>query len=160
MLGHQAFQKRRRLGDEGEIELDCGDWLSRQPPRQRLQASGIPVEGEDTQAERLLGVWTSEDGAEVALEGDTGVLVNVSGDMRVEGDVVVTDSQGYQLFSDALNIAGDTKDIVSPGPVSGSGPGLALEAGGMRVEQRGGAPLVTFTEGVRVVYDTQPVEGN
>ena len=50
MLGHQAFQKRRRLGDEGEIELDCGDWLSRQPPRQRLQASGIPVEGEDTQA--------------------------------------------------------------------------------------------------------------
>lgn len=123
-------------------------------------ASEARPEGEDTQAERLLGVWTSEDGAEVALEGDTGVLVNVSGDMRVEGDVVVTDSQGYQLFSDALNIAGDTKDIVSPGPVSGSGPGLALEAGGMRVEQRGGAPLVTFTEGVRVVYDTQPVEGN
>lgn len=117
-------------------------------------------EGDDTQADRLLGVWTSQDGSKVSLEGDTGVLTNLSGDMRVEGDVFVAESQGYRLRSDALNIDGASKDIVSPGPVSGAGPGLTLDAGGMRVEQQGGSPRVTFTDGVRVVYETQPAEGN
>lgn len=117
-------------------------------------------DGEDAEADRILGVWTSRDGSEVSLEGNTGVLTNLSGDMRVEGDVIVTESQGYRLQSDALDIDGATKDIVSPGPVSGSGPGLTLDAGGMRVAQREGSPRVTFTDGVRVVYETQPAEGN
>lgn len=117
-------------------------------------------EGHDAQADRLLGVWTSPDGAEISLEGDTGILTGLSGDMRVEGDVIVNDAQGYRLRTDALDIDGGSKDIVAPGPVSGSGPGLQLDAGGMRIEQREGSPLVTFTEGVRVVYETKPAEGN
>lgn len=117
-------------------------------------------DGDDAHADRLLGVWTSRGGAEVSLQGDTGVLTGLSGDMRIEGDVIVNDAQGYRLRTDALDIDGGSKDIVSPGSVSGSGPGLALEAGGMRIEQRGGSPLVTFTDGVRVVYETKPPEGN
>lgn len=149
-----------RLLTEGRVVNPSYSGLGEDGAAVSFIADEARPDGEDAEADRLLGVWTSRDGSVVSLEGNTGVLTNLSGDMRVEGDVIVTESQGYTLKSDALDIDGASKDIVSPGRVSGSGPGLTLDAGGMRVQQRDGSPMVSFTDGVRVVYKTQPAEGN
>lgn len=122
------------------------------------EAKPATDDGGDVEASRLRGTWQSVSGAEVTLTGLHGRLFADTGDVAVDGDVNVIDSQGYRLASEALKIDGVTKNIVSPGPVVGTGPATRIEAGGMRIEQRAGTPLAIFTDGVRVIYDPNASE--
>lgn len=102
--------------------------------------------------------------ADVALnDNDTAQVSADVGDFTVSdqmveltGAVRILTTTGYQLVSDAINMALDAMHLVSPGAVVLTGTGVTLEAGAMELTQSDGQALVQFTGGVRLLY--QPGE--
>ena len=82
------------------------------------------------------------------------------GTVRLEGSVSVSDAQGYRVRSEALDLDLETADITSPGGVTGTGPPGQLTAGAMRIAQEGEAPLMRFSDGVKLVYDPASSDGD
>lgn len=76
------------------------------------------------------------------------------------GDVVVITSHGYILQSDLLQMRLSQLEITSPDTVTGSTPVGHLEAGSMRLFTPAGQmeSLLLFTGGVKLLYQTKPVE--
>lgn len=73
---------------------------------------------------------------------------------RLEGDVRVSTTTGYDLRTDAIDTRFDTLFAETPGPVSGTGPPGELSAGRMILtsDPDTGAANLQFTDGVKLIY--------
>jgi lipopolysaccharide export system protein LptC len=96
------------------------------------------------------------DGVRATLAAAGGLVDRQAEEGTFTGDVRVVTSEGWVLRTERLEAALDGSRAVSPVPVRIVGPGLTLDAGTMRaITPEGGPPAghVTFTGGVRLVYD-------
>jgi lipopolysaccharide export system protein LptC len=99
----------------------------------------------------------------VELPGDNFLVLNARDgalDMGeqfadLQGDVRIVTSQGYRLISDAMQVSLSAFRLVSPGEVTASGPGFDLTAGAMDVSGEDDETVLSFTGGVRLLYDVQ-----
>lgn len=73
---------------------------------------------------------------------------------RLEGDVSVTTTTGYDLRTDAIDARFDTLFAETLGPVTGTGPPGNLSAGRMilRTDPETGGATLQFTDGVKLIY--------
>lgn len=71
------------------------------------------------------------------------------------GDVIAEVTQGYRLFSDAVELQLGELGMTSPGDVAIVGEGLLLTAGAMELQGPDGESVVSFTGGVRVLYEPE-----
>jgi len=93
-------------------------------------------------------------GARIILVADQGHFDLPANASRLQGNVVITTSSGFELASAELTAEFDTLVLESPGPVQGRGPLGTIDAGQMRLERKAagqGAQLV-FTNGVKLIY--------
>ncbi|MFX0546068.1 LPS export ABC transporter periplasmic protein LptC [Roseovarius sp. S1116L3] len=74
---------------------------------------------------------------------------------RLEGEVHVTTTTGYDIQTEAIDTRLDTLFAETPGPVSGTGPPGALNAGRMILtsDPVTGAAHLQFTDGVKLIYN-------
>jgi lipopolysaccharide export system protein LptC len=73
----------------------------------------------------------------------------------LSGDVIAEVTQGYRLFSDAVELQLGEFGMISPGDVVIVGDGLTLTAGAMDLQGPDGEAVVSFTGGVRVLYEAE-----
>src|SRR6056297_3124 len=97
----------------------------------------------------------SEDGFVLLDPGEgridvAGRIANLSGGVEAET------TQGYRVVSDTMRLSLADLGMATPEAVRIDGPGLQLEAGAMVLDGPGGAAVLSFTDGVRVLYE--PVE--
>ena len=77
---------------------------------------------------------------------------------RLDGDVSLETSNGYRATAESLQLDFRTGNVDSPGQVTASGPIGSIEAGAMELKQdlddnpRGGASVLIFKNGVKVIY--------
>lgn len=113
---------------------------------------------ERMQADGLIGAIEAAGGGRFSLSAATGTL-----DGRVavfDGDVVLTSSTGYRVESGRLDLLLRRAEVVSDGPVAATGPPGTLTAGAMTLSRTGDHHLLSFTDGVELVYRPQaPAEG-
>jgi lipopolysaccharide export system protein LptC len=116
--------------------------------------------GQGNRADNLSAQIDLASGTTVVLSSDEGSFDLVDGQSTLQGDVVITTSNGYRLTSDGLNADFDTLAIESPGPVTGNTPIGTLNAGKMRLERRadGQNAQLIFTNGVKLIYSPQNKE--
>lgn len=72
------------------------------------------------------------------------------------GGVAAETTQGYRVMSDRMRLSLSELGMTAPEAVRIEGPGLTLEAGAMVLEGPDGAAVLSFTGGVRLLYE--PVE--
>lgn len=97
----------------------------------------------------------SEDGF-VLLDAGEG-RIDVAGRIaNLSGGVEAETTQGYRVVSDTMRLSLADLGMATPEAVRIDGPGLQLEAGAMVLDGPGGAAVLSFTGGVRVLYE--PVE--
>lgn len=103
------------------------------------------------------------DGGRATLAAAGGLVDRRAQEGTFTGDVQVVTSEGWVLRTERLEAALDGSRADSPLPVRIAGPGLTLEAGTMRATTpEGGPPAghVTFTGGVRLVYDAAEADAD
>lgn len=71
----------------------------------------------------------------------------------LDGEVQVVTSQGYRLNTDSMDVALSDAHLTAPGVVEITGPGLRLQAGAMEMVGPDGSAVVSFTGGVRLLYE-------
>lgn len=64
-------------------------------------------------------------------------------------------TQGYRIASDTMRVSLAELGMDAPEPVRIDGPGLTLEAGSMVLEGPDGAAVLSFTGGVRLIYEPE-----
>ncbi|NKX45126.1 LPS export ABC transporter periplasmic protein LptC [Roseicyclus persicicus] len=91
--------------------------------------------------------------------GDRLTLTAATGDIdlaaqRVDlaGTVDAATTAGFALRSERVTVAMDTMRLAAPGPVVLTGPGMTLEAGAMEITGPEGQAFLSFTGGVRLLY--------
>lgn len=89
----------------------------------------------------------------LVLTAEDGEIDLAAQRVALAGDVTAATSAGWRLGSDRLTIAMDRMNLASPGPVTLSGTGLRLEAGAMDLTGPEGEAFLSFTGGVRLLYD-------
>ncbi len=115
--------------------------------------------GGEIEAREVRGVWEGTGGSRVVVTSDDGTLGRNRRSATLTGAVDVQTDSGFRLTSRRLDVDADAGRIVSPGPVEGTAPAGRIDAGGMVVLQEGERPLITFTDGVKVVYDPERPTG-
>lgn len=73
--------------------------------------------------------------------------------VALHGMVSAETGAGLSLASDRVTVAMDNLRLASPGPVELRGPGLTLTAGAMQMTGPEGEAFLSFTGGVRLLYD-------
>ncbi|MEQ8368984.1 MAG: LPS export ABC transporter periplasmic protein LptC [Roseicyclus sp.] len=92
---------------------------------------------------------------QLVLHADDGDIHLSQQTVDLQGNVQADTTQGYRLLSDRIRIAMDSMRITSPGPVTLSGNGMTLEAGSMDLTGQEGDGFLSFTGGVRLLYEQQ-----
>lgn len=124
-------------------------------------ARARPLEpGGEIAAEQLRGTWEGTRGGRVVVTSDNGRLGADGKTATLTGTVDIVSDSGFHLTSRRMEIDGAVGRLVSPGPVEGIGPPGRIDAGAMEVEQAGGHPFITFTGGVKVLYEPGSSEGD
>lgn len=97
----------------------------------------------------------------VILSGDRTLLLSADrGDLDLGGQVVAlqgsvhaTLTNGYEMTTGLMTVAMDVMHLTAPGRIVLTGPGLTIEAGAMDLSGPEGAAFLSFTGGVRLLYD-------
>lgn len=85
-----------------------------------------------------------------AAEGD----IDLPGQsVALTGGVVAATAAGLSLASERITVALDRMNLASPGPVTLRGRGVTVEAGAMDMTGPEGAAFLSFTGGVRLLYE-------
>jgi lipopolysaccharide export system protein LptC len=84
--------------------------------------------------ERPEGEIELNDGRTLSASADTGRMHREQKTLVLKGTVVLDTSDGYHIETGQLEIDLDAKTAKGPGPVSGSGPDGAIDAGSFRAE--------------------------
>jgi lipopolysaccharide export system protein LptC len=69
--------------------------------------------------------------------------------------VAAETTQGYRIASDTMQVSLAELGMTAPQRVRIDGPGLTLEAGAMVLEGPDGAAVLSFTGGVRLLYEPE-----
>jgi lipopolysaccharide export system protein LptC len=85
-----------------------------------------------------------------AREGDIDLAAQT---VEMAGEVAARTTQGLTLGSDRITVAMDRMRLASPGEITLSGAGMTLTAGAMELIGPEGQAFLSFTGGVRLVYD-------
>lgn len=93
--------------------------------------------------------------AQMTLTAETGDLDLSDQIVSLAGSVDAVTTDGYRLATENLIVAMDTMHLMAPGAIRLVGPGLTLDAGAMDLSGAEGAAFVSFTGGVRLLYDAQ-----
>lgn len=72
---------------------------------------------------------------------------------ELTGNVELETTQGYRAVSDAMRLHLAELDLSAPGAIRIEGPGLTLEAGAMHLAGPEGEAVLSFTGGVRLLYE-------
>ncbi len=124
-------------------------------------AQARPIEpGGEIAAEEVRGIWEGTDGGRVVVTSNDGRLGAAGKTATLTGNVDIVTDSGFRLTSRRMEVDAEAGRLVSPGPVEGTGPPGRIDAGAMQVEQSGGHPLITFTGGVKLLYDPRPAKGD
>jgi lipopolysaccharide export system protein LptC len=99
-------------------------------------------------------VALSEDAA-LTLSADLGDLDLGTQIVTLTGSVSALSTDGYRMITDRLTVAMDTMRLASPGAIVLTGPGVTLEAGAMDMSGADGAAFLSFTGGVRMLYEPE-----
>lgn len=106
--------------------------------------------------DRMEGRIALSDDAFVFLDAGAG-RIDVAGRIANLSDGVEAETtQGYRIVSDSMRLSLADLGMHTREAVRIDGPGLRLEAGAMVLDGPGGAAVLSFTGGVRVLYE--PVE--
>lgn len=105
--------------------------------------------------EALELVWQRPDGLRADLVAAEGHSTDAA-QIALSGGVVMTTSTGYRLTTDNLSAATDGSTLSAPGEVRAAAPFGDLTAGAMALRPgAGGAHVLDFTGGVRLLYNPQ-----
>ncbi len=117
---------------------------------------------ETTEALDVDATLRAPDGAERWLSSNSATVDQAAGLLLLRGEVDLRDQAGHRLRSDLLEVALDRSHLVSPGPVTGTGPLGRIDAGAMVIDHPPSeAPdarptelgsRMRFTGGVRLVH--------
>ena len=93
-------------------------------------------------------------GTRVNLVSDRGQFDLSANISTFSGNVVITTSSGFNLYSEQLIAEFDALLLDSPGAVQGDSPFGTLEAGQMRLQRQeaGSDAHLVFTNGVKLIY--------
>lgn len=111
------------------------------------KAGGATVTG-------LSGLLQSPDGASTQITAAKAELDRAEGQLQLTEGVTLQTSQGYDIRTDAVNVATDRTAMESPGPVQATAPMGELTAGRvqMTIAADGKTYLLVFNKGVRLLY--------
>ncbi len=90
--------------------------------------------GNRTLLEDLRVTMYSEDGRVLTLRGDRGRIDEKTRNMEVEGEVVVTSSDGISLKTDSLHYNHSRREITTKAPVRIDGRGVRISGVGLLME--------------------------
>ncbi len=96
----------------------------------------------------------SDSGA-LLLSADRGDLDLASQVVALDGSVTAVMTTGYRMSTERLTVALDSMRLAAPEAIVLTGPGLTLEAGAMTLTGPEGASFLSFTGGVRLLYQPQ-----
>jgi lipopolysaccharide export system protein LptC len=103
--------------------------------------------------DRIEGRIAMTDGAFILLDAGSG-RIDVEGRIAdLSGGVQAETTQGYTIRSDALRLSLADLGIDAPQAVRLEGPGLTLDAGAMVLGGPSGEAVLSFTGGVRLLYE-------
>ncbi len=93
-------------------------------------------------------------GGVIDIEAQRGQASQSRMTARLEGDVQVITTTGYDIRTEAIITRFDTLFAETPGPISGTGPPGELNAGRMILtsDPETGTAHLQFTDGVKLVY--------
>lgn len=121
-----------------------------------------PKQGETQgpSAQAISALLETPDGGTAQLVAQRGELDPDSGALVVEGGVVITTSTGYRLTTERMSAALDRTQVISDGPVTGTGPVGQIDAGSMEIRHddsagdggKGALYLLVFKKGVKLLY--------
>ncbi|OJY32197.1 lipopolysaccharide export system protein LptC [Gemmobacter caeni] len=118
-------------------------------------AEARPAEEAGTSASSVRARLETPDGAHTALSAGQ-AQADASGTLvTLDSGVLLSNSAGYEMKTEALQLRLDTTQATSTGPVEGFGPPGQIEAGGMEITEAPGAPgqyVLVFNGGVRLIY--------
>jgi LPS export ABC transporter protein LptC len=86
-----------------------------------------------TLLENITVTFFREEGGIITLTGDRG-FIKGNDDIRVEGNVVVTSTDGYRVTSDSLHYDGEKRHISTDDPVRLERQGLCVKGTGVLVD--------------------------
>lgn len=125
--------------------------------------SAKPIgEGMDRIAAQVFrGKLELKDGDHVTFESDTATVDQVAGVARLQGNAVVVASQGYTANSYALTAFLEESRLESDDLITGDTPFGTYRAGKMvlTTDQDGNHMHMVFTDGVKLIYQPEPKEG-
>lgn len=165
------FLFARRIDFEGALpyaEVDI-DALANDPRLTRPEFSGVTEDGaavtvaaqtarpgkkagDPMTANDVIAVYLSESGKRVTIQAKSGSFGGAQNNLTLTGDVVVGTSDGYDLHSQEMISSLDATEVISEGPVHGTGPFGQLEAGGMKLSGPSDDQQMVFNKGVRLLY--------
>jgi lipopolysaccharide export system protein LptC len=107
-------------------------------------------------------LMTTIDGTVILSEEETANVTADAGDMNLAsqiielvGSVVAVTTAGYRLSTEQLFVTMGTLGLQSPGTIRLTGAGIDLEAGAMDMSGPQGETFVSFTGGVRLLYQPE-----
>lgn len=95
------------------------------------------------------------DGAALLLSADRGDLELARQVVVLDGSVTAVVTTGYRMSTERLTVGLDSMRLTAPEAIVLTGPGLTLEAGAMTITGADGASFLSFTGGVRLLYQPQ-----
>ncbi len=99
------------------------------------------------------GLMTLVSGTSAELAAPAAELDPARDLLRFEGGVTIVTSNAYTLETETLATTLGETEIVAETEVHGTGPGLVLDAGSMRITQdAAGGYIAVFNGGVRLLY--------
>jgi lipopolysaccharide export system protein LptC len=90
---------------------------------------------------------------ELLLTADHGEFRMAEERIDLAGSVHARTTQGYVMDTDTVSVAMNTLHLTAPGDVVLTGPGLVIEAGAMELIGPEGEVFLSFTGGVRLLYE-------
>jgi lipopolysaccharide export system protein LptC len=95
------------------------------------------------------------EGDHLYLDATSG-RIDVAGRVaQLTGGVMAETERGYRVLSEAMRLQLAELGVVTPGEVRVEGPGIDLTAGAMELSGPSGAAVLSFTGGVRLIYERQ-----
>ncbi|MBF9029364.1 hypothetical protein HKCCE3408_03040 [Rhodobacterales bacterium HKCCE3408] len=116
-------------------------------------AAPVPDTSDRFTATTVTARVTLEPGLEALLDAAAAEVDMTAEEARLTGGVSVIRTDGLRLSTDVLTLGLSRLAAAAPGTIEATGPGLTLTAGAMTLSEADGPQLLSFTGGVRVLYD-------
>lgn len=106
-----------------------------------------PVEIDD-----VLALYDRAAGSRLSVQADRGTYDAAGAMLHLQGDVLLTTSDGYKLSADRLASSLARTEITAEGSVVTEGPLGRIEAGELRLTGQESHNRLVFNKGVRLLY--------